>query len=160
MKIGELAVATRTPVETIRFYERKGLMLPPSRSGGNFRIYSGEDAERLTFIRHCRSLDMTLDEVRALLMLKDSPAADCGDVNTVLDAHIVHVESRIKELEVLGGQLVRLRAQCLDARGARDCGILKELSRAPSASPAQPAGHIGGTHRRSTGRKISATGRR
>ena len=160
MKIGELAVATRTPVETIRFYERKGLMLPPSRSGGNFRIYSGEHAERLTFIRRCRSLDMTLDEVRALLMLKDSPGADCGDVNALLDAHMGHVDSRIDELEALSAQLARLRAQCLEVRRTRDCGILKELSRTPDTSTGRPAGHIGGAHRQSRGRKIAATGKR
>ncbi len=160
MKIGELAISTRTPVETIRFYEREGLMLSPSRSGGNFRIYSGEHIERLTFIRRCRSLDMTLDEVRALLLLKDSPAGDCGDVSAVLDAHIGHVDARIMELEVLSGQLARLRARCLEARRAEDCGILKELSRAPSASRVQPAGHVGGAHRHSANRKSPASGKR
>lgn len=65
MKIGELAKVTQTQAETIRFYEREGLLTEPPRSNGNYRLYGQEHLERLAFIRHCRSLDMTLDEIRA-----------------------------------------------------------------------------------------------
>ena len=64
MKIGELAALTNTQVETIRFYERENLLAEPSRSDGNYRIYGAAHAERLSFIRHCRGLDMTLDEIK------------------------------------------------------------------------------------------------
>ena len=110
MKIGELARVTGTPVETIRYYEREGLLAAPARTDGNFRIYEDTHAERLSFIRHCRSLDMSLDEIRILLRFKDAPGANCGDVNTLLDAHIVHVAARIRELRVLERQLKSLRA--------------------------------------------------
>ena len=109
MKIGELARVTGTPVETIRYYEREGLLAAPARTDGNFRIYEDTHAERLSFIRHCRSLDMSLDEIRILLRFKDAPGANCGDVNTLLDAHIVHVAARIRELRVLERQLKSLR---------------------------------------------------
>ena len=67
MKIGELAKITDCQVETIRYYEREGLLPQAPRSESNYRIYGAEHTERLGFIRHCRSLDMTLEEIRVLL---------------------------------------------------------------------------------------------
>ena len=148
MRIGELSKATGTNLETIRYYEREGLLGSPPRSSGNFRIYSAAHLDRLMFIRRCRSLDMTLEEVRALLRLKDAPADDCDDVNDLLDAHIGHVGARIRELQALNEQLTSLRGRCTEVRHAEDCGILKELSRTPSPESKQSAGHMGGAHRR------------
>ena len=148
MKIGELARATGTAVETIRFYEREHLLNPPARTDGNYRIYGVPHVERLNFIRHCRSLDMTLDEIRTLLRFKDSPRENCQEVNTLLDDHIEHVARRIRELRVLEKQLKVLREQCLEISGAGDCGILKQLSTAPV--PQKSRGHrhhVPGTHR-------------
>src|SRR5204862_366576 len=105
MKIGELSTASATPIETIRFYEREGLLPSPARTQGNFRVYDAPHLERLQFIRYCRGLDMSLDEVRALLRFKDDPTDDCGDVDSLLDEHIGHVVTRIKELKVLEKQL-------------------------------------------------------
>ena len=70
MKIGELASGTGTPVETIRYYEREGLLPAAARTEGNYRVYGQEHAQRLLFVRRCRSLDMTLQEIRALLTFK------------------------------------------------------------------------------------------
>jgi DNA-binding transcriptional MerR regulator len=91
MKIGELANLTQTQVETIRYYEREGLLPETARTGGNYRIYGDAHAARLSFIRHCRGLDMTLDEIRILLHFKDAPSENCGEVNALLDEHIGHV---------------------------------------------------------------------
>lgn len=110
MKIGALAEATGTPVETIRFYEREGLLPPPARADNNYRVYLPAHAERLAFIRQCRNLDMTLDEIRALIALRESPAQDCGEVNALLDEHIGHVAHRIRELRALEKDLKSLRA--------------------------------------------------
>src|SRR5471030_104527 len=101
MKIGELAAATGTPIETIRFYERDGLLPQPERSEGNFRLYDETHLSRLTFVRHCRALDMNLDEIRVLLKFRDGAEGDCGEVNALLDAHIGHVQERIRELRSL-----------------------------------------------------------
>ena len=79
MKIGDLAVASDTGIETIRFYEREALLPAPGRTQGNFRIYEQAHLERLRFIRRCRSLDMSLDDVRVLLRFKDEPGAACQD---------------------------------------------------------------------------------
>src|SRR5690554_1052875 len=109
IRIGELAKTTETTVETIRFYEKEGLLPAAARSQGNYRLYGDEHVERLRFIRHCRTLDMALDEVRTLLEYRDRPTDDCGDVNGMLDAHIEAVEVRMKELAQLKRHLQTLR---------------------------------------------------
>ena len=148
MKIGELARSTTTPIETIRFYEREGLLPQAARTEGNYRIYSQEHIERLTFIRHCRSLDMALDEIRALLRFKEAPQDNCAGVNELLDDHIGHVAQRIRELRGLEKQLKLLREQCGEANAAGDCGILKGLSGEMSLPSARVPGrrHVHGTH--------------
>ena len=78
MKIGELAKAAHTQVETIRYYEREGLLPETARTDGNYRMYAEEHVDRLSFIRHCRGLDMTLDEIRVLLRFKDAPQVADG----------------------------------------------------------------------------------
>lgn len=134
MKIGELARASGTAVETIRFYEREGLLPLPARSLANYRHYQPAHLERLRFIRRCRALDMALDEVRALLQARDQPPADCSAVNQVLDAHIGHVTERIAELQGLQQELLALRQRC--AAPGPECGILAGLSEAePGRKP-------------------------
>lgn len=147
MKIGELAEATGSPVETIRFYERETLLPVAARTASNYRVYGPEHVERLGFIRHCRALDMTLDEVRVLLRFKDSPGDNCSGVNELLDQHIEHVAQRLRELRALEKQLKALREQCVDANTAGDCRILKELSDPDSrdVGPRGP-GHVQGAH--------------
>ncbi|MCA0244199.1 MAG: Cd(II)/Pb(II)-responsive transcriptional regulator [Proteobacteria bacterium] len=153
MKIGELATASSTPVETIRYYERAGLLPPPARSEGNFRVYEAPHLERLQFIRYCRGLDMSLDEVRALLRARDDPAEACADVNALLDQHIGHVSRRIGELRTLERQLKDLRRRCTAPPTAAACGILAGLEQAaqePAAAPAAPRepGHLRSVHGR------------
>ncbi|GAC1030369.1 Cd(II)/Pb(II)-responsive transcriptional regulator [Pseudomonas sp. No.21] len=154
MKIGELARLTDCPVETIRYYEREGLLPEPSRSEGNYRQYTYAHVERLAFIRHCRSLDMTQQEIRELLRLRDSPEADCTAANRLIDEHIHHVEVRIAELRSLQEQLRQLRAHCQTAGSSESCGILRELEQPapPSmiADSCAEAGHlhVPGAHKR------------
>jgi Cd(II)/Pb(II)-responsive transcriptional regulator len=154
MKIGELAMATKTPVETIRYYEREGLLQRAPRSEGNYRIYGAEHGERLAFVRHCRALDMTLDEIRLLLRFKDAPHSPCGEVNALLDEHIGHVANRMRELRQLERQLKVLRAQCAGVHEAAQCGILNGLAQpALPTSGQSAAAHVPGAHgsrRRST----------
>ncbi len=145
MKIGELAALTNTQVETIRFYEREHLLAEPGRSEGNYRIYGDAHAERLSFIRHCRGLDMTLDEIRVLLRFKDAPTENCLEVNELLDEHIGQVAQRIRELRQLEKQLKSLREACLGGQQALHCGILNELTETAKSrsSPAALTGMNG-----------------
>lgn len=146
MKIGDLSAQTNTSVETIRFYEREGLLPVPERTAGNYRIYDARHVERLAFIRHCRSLDMALDEIRELLTLKEAPDESCDAVNQVLDEHIEHVAQRIRELKVLQKQLVALRAQCAQSQDVAHCGILDKLGKGSPTS--RHDGHVASTHSR------------
>ena len=128
MRIGELAECTGVGAETIRYYEREGLLPAVTRSNANYRIYGREAATRLLFIRHCRALDIKLPEIRHLLRLRDDPEADCGDVNALVDCHLQKVREQKRALARLERQLKALRDQCHDVRQAKHCGILKELS--------------------------------
>jgi len=143
MKIGELARLTGVQVETIRYYEREGLLPVAGRTQGNYRIYGKEHSERLSFIRNCRKLDITLDEIRVLLRFKDSPQENCGGVNSLLDAYIRHVTDRIGELRQLEQHLRELRLSCNTTQAASQCGILNELAqvaRMPEACGSPIAG--------------------
>ncbi|HEY6135114.1 MAG TPA: Cd(II)/Pb(II)-responsive transcriptional regulator [Rubrivivax sp.] len=147
MRIGHLAEATGTAVETIRFYEREGLIPAARRSDNNYRLYTAAHAERLGFIRHCRNLDMTLDEIRSLLRLRDAPSQDCGEINALLDDHIGHVAQRIRELRALEKDLKLLRARCASPQAIDDCGILHQLDNgAAQAATTAPRRHIRGAH--------------
>jgi Cd(II)/Pb(II)-responsive transcriptional regulator len=128
MKIGELARAARCTTETVRFYEKEGLLAEAGRTQSNYRHYDASHLERLRFIRNCRALDMTHEEIRGLLRLKDTPAEDCGAVNTLLDDHIGHVDARIAELLHLKQQLGALRQQCQVEQAVDACGILRGLA--------------------------------
>ncbi len=149
MKIGELAQKTGTPVETIRYYEKAGLLPKIGRTDSNYRVYTEAHVERLLFIRHCRSLDMTLDEIRVLLHFKDRPEESCDQVNALLDEHIGHVAERIRELKRLEKQLRILRESCRETRNVASCGILNALS-CPMAGAGRENGtactHVHPTH--------------
>lgn len=155
MKIGELAKATGTQIETIRYYEREGILPKTVRSDGNYRVYSQVHIERLSFIRHCRSLDMALDEICTLLHFKDAPTENCSEVNTLLDEHISHVADRIQELSVLEKQLKMLRKQCLKSQDAAHCGILNKLAQSTSKpiKVSKRTVRINGVHGKATSRK-------
>ncbi len=127
LRIGALAARAQMSVEALRYYERQGLMPPPRRTAGNYRVYDVAQLERLLFIRNCRSLDMTLAEIRELLRLRDAGAEDCGPVDALLDNHIRQVSTRIGELQQLRKQLRSLRSRCTRPRAAAQCGILAQL---------------------------------
>lgn len=127
MRIGELGKAAGVDVETIRYYEKAGLMPLPGRSANGYRIYSVAHLERLAFIRHCRALDIPLADIRRLLTFVGNPAADCGDIDRLIDEQLARVRARIKSMQALERQLSGLRNQCCVRHVAAECGILHEL---------------------------------
>ena len=148
-KIGDLAREFDVPVETLRYYEREGLLPPATRTAGNYRLYSAVHRDRLSFIRRCRSLDMTLAEIRQLQRFADKPSASCKEVNELLDEHIVHVAQRVLELRRLKSQLEALRERCRAVRSVKDCEILHGLAAGTAhAAEAGRRGHVPGAHRR------------
>jgi Cd(II)/Pb(II)-responsive transcriptional regulator len=128
MKIGDLAKATATSAETIRYYERAGVLPAAARTEANYRHYTVAHTQRLQFVRHCRGLGMNLNEIRALLTLQDASGGNCADVNALLDTHIGHVAQRIQQLKALQKQLKALRAQCQGQVEVQHCAILEGLS--------------------------------
>ena len=146
LQIGELAKRTGCLVETIRYYEREGLLPNPVRSKGNYRLFSDIHVERLRFIRHCRSLDMTLKEIQVLLRFRDTPDENCSEVNALLDEHIQHVSERIRKLKLLQNELRGLRGLCQRAQAAKDCRILQSLG-----SPAKGSSRSARVARRTAG---------
>ncbi|NBA97899.1 Cd(II)/Pb(II)-responsive transcriptional regulator [Pseudomonas sp. R5(2019)] len=147
MKIGELAKATDCQVETIRYYERENLLPEPARSEGNYRLYTQAHVERLTFIRNCRTLDMTLEEIRGLLNLRDSPEDACESVNALVDEHIHHVKARIDGLMALQQQLLELRQRCSAPNHVDQCAILQQLEVSGGVTaPETEHSHVGRSH--------------
>ena len=126
LTIGELGKATATKVETIRYYERIGILPEPDRTRANYRAYTRRDLERLSFIRRARDLGFPLDQVRALLALADRRDQSCATVDALAGAHLAEVERKIADLQALQRELSSLLAQC--RRGAiADCLIIEAL---------------------------------
>ncbi len=132
MKIGELATLAHCDVQTVRYYEREGLLDPPARDGSGYRHYAARHLERLRFIRHCRALDISLAEVRQLLDYSDDPARNCHEVNALIDEHIERVRRRLGALRALERQLVELRRACRGADETQSCAILETFMHAPA----------------------------
>jgi Cd(II)/Pb(II)-responsive transcriptional regulator len=143
MKIGELAQVAQCTVETIRYYEKEGLLPAPARTAGNFRVYGPEHVDRLRFIRNCRVLDMSHEEIHTLLGLADQAEQGCGAVNEVFDQHIAHVDERIRELTHLKQQLTALRQRCQSEQAVQSCGILQGLAAMEAEPRSERNTHLG-----------------
>lgn len=126
MRIGELAGAAGCDVQTVRFYERERLLEEPRRDSSGYRHYDQRQVKRLRFIRHLRTLDIPLPEVRQLLKFAAQPDQSCEQVNDLLDAHISLVKQRMQALRVLERQLVSLRKTC-DGDSSHPCAILESF---------------------------------
>lgn len=144
MQIGELARAAGCDPQTVRFYERERLLDEPHRAASGYRRYTPEDLQRLQFIRHCRSLDIPLPDIRDLLALAAAPERSCRQVDALLDTHIAAVQQRLRSLTALEAQLVGLRGQC-DGSRPQACAILQTFLAA-----AQPPSRLTGRLPKST----------
>ena len=113
MRIGQLADALGCTVETIRFYEKQGLLPAPHRTDGNFRKYDEEHVQRLSFICNCRSLDLSLNEIKTLLSLENHNEQRTEEINRLLDRHIKDVAKRIHELAHLRMKLIELKEKTI-----------------------------------------------
>lgn len=126
MKIGELARATGTISETIRYYERIGLLPRPARTDSNYRDYGPADVERLSFIRHARGLGFELADITSLIALADEPDRDCREVDEIASRHLAAVRAKIARLASLEEQLNRVVTRCRGGQTS-DCKILGAL---------------------------------
>lgn len=129
LRIGHLAQKTGTKVETIRFYEKSGLLPRPGRTDGNYRAYDASHLNRLSFIRRARDLGFSLDQVRGLLTLADDRNQSCAAVDIIANEHRSQVERKIRDLQALKAELDNLIDQC-------GCGTVAECRIIESLSPA------------------------
>ena len=127
LSIGELARRTGTKVETVRWYEREGLLPVPARTGGGHRTYTRAHLNRLAFVRHARELGFPLDDVRALLHLSDDPDRPCDEADAIARQHLGAVRSRIARLQALEAELARVVDACGNGKVA-ECRVIQVLA--------------------------------
>ena len=125
MKIGELSEKLGITVETIRYYEKEGLLCAPDRTAANYRVYGEHHLEDLAFVVFCRGIDISLDEIRALLKLKHSPSESCEPINEAIDDKLIEIDKRISRLQALRSELQSLRSKCLGYNTIGECEIVK-----------------------------------
>ena len=122
MTIGKIAKEAGVGVETVRFYERKGLLKRPvKKPSEGFRSYKEEDAKRIRFIKRAQELGFTLKEVAELLALNEKPEATCGDVKLKAQAKLEEIESKLKDLKKMKDSLREIEAACDRSKKAVAC---------------------------------------
>jgi DNA-binding transcriptional MerR regulator len=127
LTIGELARATNTKIETIRYYEKIGLLPAPGRTSGNYRSYAAGHLQRLGFIRRARELGFSIEDVRELLKLAPHGEQPCDEVDQIVARHLETTEKKIETLKRLRRELRRTLASCKGGPIA-DCRVLQALS--------------------------------
>jgi len=126
LSIGELSRLTDCKVETIRYYERTGLMPSPPRTEGGHRVYAQAHLQRLTFVRKSRALGFTMEQIKSLLSMVDAERQSCASVALEAERHLASIRERIADLQCLEHTLADTLARC--HRGDRpDCAILDAL---------------------------------
>lgn len=130
MRIGELARQSGCDVETVRFYEREGLLEAPAREANGYRRYTDAHLAQLHFVRHCRSLGMGLADIQILRRVQQHPDEACDEVNRLIDEQIGRIHAQVASLQVLEQRLLALRESCRTPHAARDCGIMQSLAHA------------------------------
>lgn len=130
LTIGDVARRTGCKVETIRYYERIGLLTPPPRSAGGHRLYGGDDLKRLNFILRARHLGFRLAQVRLLLSLADGDGGSCAEVQRIAAEHLAEVRTKLRDLAALDGVLAAMVERC---RGGTmpECPVIEALYREP-----------------------------
>ena len=127
LTIGRLAERSGVGVETLRFYERKGLLPKPPRTESNYRVYPADAAQRVRFIRRAQELGFSLKEILELLSMRARPRTKCADVRKRAEDKIVDIDERIRSLEAMKKALSKLVSQCSGRSPATECPILDAM---------------------------------
>uniref|UniRef100_A0A7C2JZL3 Heavy metal-responsive transcriptional regulator n=1 Tax=Schlesneria paludicola TaxID=360056 RepID=A0A7C2JZL3_9PLAN len=131
LTIGQVAHRSGVGIETVRFYEREGLLPTPARTASGYRQFDEEVIARLQFIQRAKELGFTLNEIKELLSLRVDPGTSCEDVKSRTKAKIADIEDRIKTLQRMKTALVRLAQECGKSGGGSLCPILDALDGCP-----------------------------
>lgn len=127
LRAGEVARRAGVNRQTIRYYERRGLLPAPPRTRSNYRAYPADAVLRVRFIQRAQELGFTLEEIRELLSLRAAPRARCADVRRRAEAKVRDIDRRIRTLEVMRGALARLITECSGSGPVTECPILEAL---------------------------------
>lgn len=127
LTIGQLAKRANVNLESIRYYERRGLISKPPRNESGYRQYSQGDSIRIQFIKRAQALGFSLKEISELLSLRMEPDMTCGDVKARVEIKIAEVENRIEALEQIRKALLRLANKCTGRGPIGQCPFIKEL---------------------------------
>ncbi|MHB0920020.1 MAG: heavy metal-responsive transcriptional regulator [Thiomonas delicata] len=133
LTIGKLARSMGLATETLRHYERLGLIYPSQRSAANYRLYGDEAGQRLRFIRRAQALGFSLPEIRELLSLHADADADMGRVKAIVQQRMAQIDARMADLQQLKAGLMALASSCPGHGATQDCPILAALTREPQA---------------------------
>lgn len=125
--ISDLAKQVGTTVDAIRFYEKKGLLAPISKAENGYRYYNQNSLDRLIFIKNCRDVDLSIDEITQLLAEIQAPSNDCHQVNNLIDHHLEELDKKLQTLHNFKLQLMRIRKTCNGVQSIDNCLILKEF---------------------------------
>jgi len=139
--IGELAQRTGVKVTTIRYYEGRGLLVPPRRSAGNQRRYDTSALDRLGFIRHARDLGFPLAAIAQLIELQDHPDRTCAAATRIARDQLNATREKIRRLRTLEAELARITEGCTGGGPSRDCTVLASLGEYDPGAPDAVAAH-------------------
>ena len=128
LTVGKLAQAAGVGVETIRFYQKRGLLQQPNRSGSGYRIYQPDDVARIRFIKHAQSVGFTLKEIADLIQLEQDSRSRCGDLKVRADEKIRLIDEKIAELNRMRNELAQLSSSCASDQPLSECKLIGCLS--------------------------------
>lgn len=125
--IGQLSKKADIPIDTIRYYEKVGVLDRIQRSENNYRVYTEQTLADLLFIKHCRELDISLSDIKILKEMKTQPKQACTEIDNLVDKYLKEVSEKIERLLLLKESLIDLKQHCSTNRTVDECGILREL---------------------------------
>lgn len=128
LTVGKLAAAAGVGVETIRFYEKRGLVEQPARRGSGYRVYQPEDVTRIRFIKNAQALGFTLKEIGDLIELERDARSQCSDLQVRTDTKIHLIDQKIEELSRMRRELQRLSSSCASDQPLSECRLMNCLS--------------------------------
>jgi MerR family mercuric resistance operon transcriptional regulator len=132
LSIGKLSQQSGVNIETIRYYEKIGVMPAPGRSTGGFRVYEPDHLKRVSFVRRSRQLGFSLDEIRNLLRLVDGHGHTCAEVHALMLSHLAEIRRKIRDLRRLQRAMAEMAARC-SGESVPECPIVDALFDAPAA---------------------------
>ena len=127
LKVDEIAKQADVNLQTIHYYERRGLLPKPPRTGSNYRLYPTDPVRRVRFIKRAQELGFTLDEIKQLLSLRAAPLTRCADVRERAEAKVQNIDGKVPTLQAMRKALIKLIGECSGRGPVTDCPILEPL---------------------------------